>query len=239
MGLDGIELVLACEEEFGIHIPDSVAMQCRTPKHLSDYIYSRVQKFHEQQCLSQIGFYKIRRSLIQNFGGRKQDIRPSSELTPYLANDTRNSWHILQKSLGCERFPQLTVNTTTARIIYGGLPVIVIGLLVSAVDSILRMTEIVLLFQTNPILIKFTSVLFGLMFYLIIITHLTTRWGQTLPKQLTQVKDLIPFVTCSKSTRWSAESVLETVLDLTARHAEIRRDQFNENSDFTQDIGLD
>lgn len=239
MGLDGIELVLACEEEFGIHIPDSVAMQCYTPKHLSDYIYSRVQKFHEQQCLSQIGFYKIRRSLIQNFGGRKQDIRPSTELNPYLTNDIRNSWHILQESLGCERFPQLTVNPITARIIYYGLPAIVIGLLISMVDFILRTTEIALLFQINPILIEFTGVLFGMIFYFIIVTHLTTLWGQTLPKQFTQVKDLIPFVTCSKSTRWNTESVLETVLDLTAQHAEIRRDQFNENSDFTRDIGLD
>lgn len=107
------------------------------------------------------------------------------------------------------------------------------------VDFILKMTEIALLFQINPILIEFIGVLFGMIFYFIVVANSVVRWGQTLPKQYTQVKDLIPFITCSKSTRWSAELVLETVLDLTAQHAGIRRDQFNENSDFTRDIGLD
>ena len=38
MGLDGVELVLACESDFGIVIPDAHAAELRTPRMLADYI---------------------------------------------------------------------------------------------------------------------------------------------------------------------------------------------------------
>ena len=39
MGLDGVELVMAFEEEFGISIPDSAAEKMVTPRHVIDFVY--------------------------------------------------------------------------------------------------------------------------------------------------------------------------------------------------------
>ncbi len=39
--LDAIELICSLEEEFGIEIPDEVAMDLRTVKQLVDYIASK------------------------------------------------------------------------------------------------------------------------------------------------------------------------------------------------------
>lgn len=40
MGLDLVELVYSVEEEFGIDIPDEVAVTITTPKKLIDYVMS-------------------------------------------------------------------------------------------------------------------------------------------------------------------------------------------------------
>jgi len=42
MGLDGVELVLAWEEEFGIEISDADAAKMETPAHVIDFVCTRV-----------------------------------------------------------------------------------------------------------------------------------------------------------------------------------------------------
>jgi len=220
MGLDAIELVLDCEETFGISIPDLAAAQCHTPKDLTDYIYSRIQKLNDQKCLSQIGFYQIRRILINDFGGDRKNIRPETEISAYLINNIPKAWRKLQHAIGSDRFPALTLSSTTSRIIFGILPAII------------------------AISMSYNGFLPGelvtvMLMYYIIAGKVAFWMRRTLPKEYTRIKDFIPFVTCIKSNRWSEDAVLETVLEITARHAELSRDQFNEYSDFFKDIGLD
>jgi hypothetical protein len=38
MGLDTVELVMAFEERFGVSIPDAVAAELVTPRHVIDYL---------------------------------------------------------------------------------------------------------------------------------------------------------------------------------------------------------
>ena len=42
MGLDGVEIVLAVEEEFGIAIDDADAANLTTPRRLVDYVFERL-----------------------------------------------------------------------------------------------------------------------------------------------------------------------------------------------------
>jgi acyl carrier protein len=44
MGLDAVELVIAIEEGFGIHITDAEAGQLSTPRKLIDYLWDRHER---------------------------------------------------------------------------------------------------------------------------------------------------------------------------------------------------
>jgi hypothetical protein len=221
MGLDGIEFVLACEEAFGINIPDSVAMQCYTPRDLINYIYSRIQKINDQRCLSQAGFYKIRQILIRDFGGNKKNIRPETEIATHL-DDVPKAWGKLKNAIGGDNFnfPELTTSSAIARVVYGVLPI------TAAISMSYLGLPLVWLLPVMGI-------------YYLIAVNVVFRMRRTIPKKYTQVKNFIPFVTCIKSTRWSEEAVLETVLEITAQQSGLNRDQFNEHSNFTKDIGFD
>lgn len=220
MGLDGIEFVLACEEAFGINIPDSVAMQCHTPKDLTNYIYSRIQKITDQGCLSQAGFYKIRQILIRDFGGNKTNIRPETEIATYLSDDIPNAWAKLKNAIGGDNFPELTLSSSTAQVIYSVLPIII---------------AISIVYIGVPL--TWLPLVIGI--YYIIAVNVAFQMRRAIPKKYTQVKNFIPFVTCSKSTRWSEVAVLETVLEITAQQSGLNRDQFGEHSHFIRDIGFD
>lgn len=40
MGLDAVELLLAVEEHFGVHVDDAVAADLKTPGLLADYVWT-------------------------------------------------------------------------------------------------------------------------------------------------------------------------------------------------------
>ena len=60
MGLETVELVMGFEEAFGIDIPDAVASELTTPRHVVDYIASLLPLVPSDRCLSQQTFYKLR-----------------------------------------------------------------------------------------------------------------------------------------------------------------------------------
>ena len=63
MGLDGVAIVMAAEQIFGIDIPDAAAGRLRTPRMLLDYVAARVARAADVDCLSQRTFYRVRHGL--------------------------------------------------------------------------------------------------------------------------------------------------------------------------------
>jgi len=61
VGLEGVEIVMATEETFGISIPDEAAQQIVTVRQLVDYVTARVQTTPETECRTQRLFYRLRR----------------------------------------------------------------------------------------------------------------------------------------------------------------------------------
>ena len=53
MGLEGIEIVLAVEETFGITIPDADASRMQTPAELIAFIETHVPTVYSRDCLTQ------------------------------------------------------------------------------------------------------------------------------------------------------------------------------------------
>lgn len=77
MGMDGVVLVMAFEEEFGICIPDSAAAKMRTPQNVIDFVVAERQRVakmdartHLLAALDEMGFEDIHpyRSFNELFG---------------------------------------------------------------------------------------------------------------------------------------------------------------------------
>ncbi len=65
MGLDGVELIMAYEEAFGVQFTNEDAIRIRTPRDVIDLIVSKVPLTTESACLEQRAFYQVRATLLE------------------------------------------------------------------------------------------------------------------------------------------------------------------------------
>jgi len=87
MGLDGVELVMECEDEFGIKIPDADASLVFTPRQLTDMVIRLMRQQGElppaHGCQSSRMFYRFRKCLTETCVGR-DEVKPSTTLGKLL-----------------------------------------------------------------------------------------------------------------------------------------------------------
>ncbi len=111
MGLDGVELVMAWEESFGITITDAEAANLRTPRLATDLIYRKLAAGDTPGpggCLTQRAFYRLRSAFGGAFAVPRARVRPSTLLDSLLpAGRRREHWQALQTRVGVTRFPKL------------------------------------------------------------------------------------------------------------------------------------
>lgn len=95
--LDGVELLMAIEEEFGLDIPDKAAENLTTVGQMYQYIRERNKTMPPMECLSQKIFYKLRRALIANYGLSRHVITPDTILTDLLTREQiEQGWPFMQ-----------------------------------------------------------------------------------------------------------------------------------------------
>ena len=110
MGLDGVEMVMATEERFGITISDAEAELIRTPGMLIDLVVSKVHLNSERFCRSQRAFYLLRRALHTTFGIERSAIRPRSQIRMLNTGQAPELfWPKLRASVGARSWPPLEI----------------------------------------------------------------------------------------------------------------------------------
>ncbi len=111
MGLDGVELILAIEEYFGISITDPEAEQIRTPRDLIAVVARKVQISNEKTCATQKAFHDLRRVLRSDFKVPRRLITPDLPLEKVFpeSRERASNWARLQEgtSVGSWRWPRL------------------------------------------------------------------------------------------------------------------------------------
>jgi acyl carrier protein len=123
MGLDGVELLMEVEDEFGISIDDNAppAEGDVTVGDLYRHILAKLREKGEvldpdasAKCLSSAAFYVFRRGLCDEFGLDRKQVRPSTLMDDLVPKaDRRRRWRALGERLRLdlpklERHPLLT-----------------------------------------------------------------------------------------------------------------------------------
>lgn len=102
MGLDGVELVMSWEEEFGVHIPDEVAARMCTPRDATRWIANRIEARAMGPCRTRRTFHRVRRALCSELGIPRGAIRPGTRLDDLLPPEglPRERWEALREQIG-------------------------------------------------------------------------------------------------------------------------------------------
>ncbi len=99
MGLDGVELVMELEEEFGITITDDEATGLDRVGKVVDCIYAKIRHRGRDGCISARTFYHFRRALMHLAGAARRDVRPEGDLDSLVpVQMRRDAWGGLRAS---------------------------------------------------------------------------------------------------------------------------------------------
>lgn len=88
MGLDGVELVMAFEEAFGIPIPDADAAKMFTPSDVIGFVEAHRRSGKKSPCLTRRAFHGIRERLLK-MGFPRDSIRPGAPLAHFFPEKNR------------------------------------------------------------------------------------------------------------------------------------------------------
>ncbi|WBX72846.1 phosphopantetheine-binding protein [Tenacibaculum pacificus] len=106
MGLDSVELVMTIENKFGIEIPNDECEEIHKVQEFADSVFEKIKINPNEKCLSQIIFYRIRKTLEQ-FGNEKQIITPNSIISEFLKGINLDSdWKNFENKIGL-KLPEL------------------------------------------------------------------------------------------------------------------------------------
>lgn len=220
MGLGAVELLMACEEEFEVRIPDEAASRCYTPRILSETILKRLKTKDSSVCPSQKGFYRVRKALINIVSVKRNEISPDTRLTYLVQNSVPQFWRNLEKELSVGNLPKLELGLGIKYLLYLFLP------LISAVFLWVKGFEV-------------SFIVLPLAIYAVLIANVGHRIGYELPITFQRVKDLIPLVGSLNDKTWTNEGVLNKVMLITAEQTGLNISKFTPDSHYIDDIGLD
>lgn len=133
MGLDGVEIVISCEEEFGVELTDFEVETFLTPRDMIECIWRKIrgrETGDSTACRTQAAFYRLRRVIVNAWDVPRTSVKPDSAVAGLLGNrKPADAWRKLGLELGREVRPYLVAPKWPGRVlICGGLGVYVLGM---------------------------------------------------------------------------------------------------------------
>lgn len=224
MGLDGVELVMAVEDEFKINISDSDAARCVTVGLLVDLIYSRLRHNTQDPCLSQQGFHIVRKTMIELLGLKRSQIKLETRLGDLIGRTNRREiWHKLLHALRGQEdaWPPLERPSWMNRIVNLVIPIIIC-------------VAIVTLTWWPFIMALLVAVVAGILANLI-----TIPFMQEFPESFLKVQDLIKLVRTLDSRNWTKDEVFKKIREITVEQLGVKESQVTLEANFVKDLLID
>ena len=224
MGLDGVELVMAIEEEFKIAISDAEASEADTVGKVVNLVHARLRQNADEACPSQHGFYMIRKQLMEQVRLPRSAVQPDSRLEDLIPNAGRRTvWrNLIQTLTGASNTSAALVRPKWLnRIVTLLLPVVAFGLTLNWVPLSL-----------------FWLGFFPALFVAYLGDKMTSPWKTQFPSAYARVKDLIPFVKTLDSRVWSKDEVFAKVRQISVEILGVKPEQVKLESHWVDDLGV-
>ncbi len=231
MGLDGVELVMAFEEAFGISISDADAAAAVTPGMVVDLVCRHLERTDARTCQTQRAFYLLRRALMSLTQKPRSAIAPTTPLRDLFdTNDARVLWPQLKAAVDARSWPHL-VRPRWAR-------------------NCMRLTFIVFLLG-SPFLLHSAcpqwswADCIALAFLIIAplsllgVAGATRGFKRSVVPNLKTVADLTNWVLTSKQVLFTRESVRQMVKQIVIAQLGIPEAKYSEDAHFVRDLGVD
>lgn len=219
MGLDGVELVMAIEEGFGVSITDADAEVCFTPAAVTDLVFGKLRASDERVCVSQRAFYLLRKGLTRTLGVGRRSVVLGADLRSFTGSRSeREVWDDLKNAVQARSWP------TLARPKW-----LVVMLWLLSLGAFCGLITVIpwAIAAACALLVAFIG------------TRITRLFRSRIPARYSRLRELVPFVVTSDAIAWTRDQVASLVRKLVIEQLGLREGQYREDAHFVKDFGMD
>jgi acyl carrier protein len=218
MGLEGVELVMALEEGFGVAISDAEAEACVTPVAIVNLIFGKLRASDEHVCVSQRAFYLLRNGLKQTLGVSRRSVALSADVRSFLAGRSeREVWDGLKTAVQVRSWPALA----RPRALVATLWLLSVGAL-CALTGVFHWVVA----AACTVLVAFAA------------TWSTRSFRTRIPARYSRVRKLVGFAVTSDAIAWTRDQVGSLVKKLVTEQLGLREGQYREDAHFVKDLEM-
>ena len=228
MGLDGVELVMALEEAFGLELTSDEVVKAMTPRLIGDAIFSKLQSTNQKTCQSQRAFYILRKTFMRKFGLRRAEVTPDMLFRSLVAQEQEALiWNDLKSSVKARSWPSLA------------LPPWLHTLMKTSTCAVF-IAVFFLFWNLVPVGLK-NAVILGVLAMIafnIIGARATRRFKTRIPSRYQRIRDIVPFAVTSDEIKWTREQVSAVVKQIVQEQLGISDEKYWEDAHFVNDFGM-
>jgi len=227
MGLDGVELVMALEESFGVELKDDEVGKAVTPRMVGDLIFAQLSKTDEKTCQTQRAFYVLRRGLMQLLGLHRKQVTLDTPISQFIRRQKeRDLWPQLGVAVAARNWPRL------ARPLWMSSSLTIGGLALWGTLVYLS------IHHSLGLSVGMFGGLAGAAVFAILAAKFTRPFELYIPAGFHTVRDLVPAVLTSEHIRWTREEVSELVKKVVMEQLGVSESKYAEDSHFIDDFGM-
>jgi acyl carrier protein len=219
MGLDGVELVLALEESFGVALTDEEAARSVTPAIIIDVIFGKLRASENQYCIAMRAFHLLRKAMVETLHIPRRSVTLSTDVRRFKAGKTdRQIWEELKTALHARRWPPLARPTWLVACLW--------------FLSIGTFCALLISFNGGVAAVGGGAVA-------IVTSRGTRSFRVCIPSRCARVRSLVPFAATSEGISWTRAQVAALVRKVVIEQLALQEGQYREDARFVEDLKLD
>jgi len=218
MGLEGVELVMALEEGFGVAITDAEAEVSVTPAAVIDLIFGKLRASDERVCVSQRAFYLLRKGLARTLGVSRRRLALEADVRSFaVGRSEREVWNDLKTTVQARSWPALARPSW-----------LVVSLWLMSLGVFCALLAVFPWYVAGACT--------GLVAYVAV--RLTQPLRSRIPARFSKIRALVPFAVTSDAIAWTRDQVASLVKKLVIEQLGLHEGHYREDAHFVKDLGM-